>query len=133
MKNMKERFYPFFKINWLVLFVCFIYATNVYAQDKEVTGVITGEDNEPLAGATVKIKNSQGGVIADLDGKFTLKAKLREILEVSFLGMEKQEIKVDNRNFYVIKLRPLVMNLMKLPWLLSPNRKKKALLVPLVQ
>lgn len=108
MKNMKERFYPFFKINWLVLFVCFIYATNVYAQDKEVTGVITGEDNEPLAGATVKIKNSQGGVIADLDGKFTLKAKLREILEVSFLGMEKQEIKVDNRNFYVIKLRPLV-------------------------
>ena len=105
---MKERFYPFFKINWLVLFVCFIYATNVYAQDKEVTGVITGEDNEPLAGATVKIKNSQGGVIADLDGKFTLKAKLREILEVSFLGMEKQEIKVDNRNFYVIKLRPLV-------------------------
>lgn len=108
MKNMKERFYPFLKINWLIPFICLIYATNICAQNKEVAGVITGEDNEPLAGATVKIKNSQGGVIADLDGKFTLKAKIGEILEVSFLGMEKQDIKVDNKNFYVIKLRPVV-------------------------
>lgn len=108
MKNMKERFYSFFKISWLIPFICFLCTMNVYAQNKEVTGIITGEDNEPLAGATVKIKNSQGGVIADLDGKFTLKAKLGELLEVSFLGMEKQEVKVDNRNFYAIKLRPEV-------------------------
>lgn len=105
---MKERFYSFFKISWLIPFLCLLYTTNVCAQNKEVSGIITGEDNEPLAGATVKIKNIQGGVIADIDGKFTIKAAPGDILEISFLGMEKQEVKVTGNNFYTIKLRPEV-------------------------
>lgn len=108
MRNMKERFYSFFKISWLVPFMCLLYATNICAQNKEVTGVVAGEDNEPLAGATIKIKNSQGGVIADMDGRFTIKATPGDILEVSFLGMRKEEVKVDNKNHYIIKLRPEV-------------------------
>lgn len=108
MRNMKERFYSFFKISWLVPFICLLYATNICAQNKEVTGVVAGEDNEPLAGATIKIKNSQGGVIADMDGRFTIKATPGDVLEVSFLGMRKEEVKVDNKNHYIIKLRPEV-------------------------
>ena len=42
--------------------------------------MVTGDDNEPLAGATITIKNRQGGIIVDIDGKFTIKAKTGEIL-----------------------------------------------------
>lgn len=47
---------------------------------------MTGDDNEPMAGATIKIKNSQGGAIADIDGKFTMRVKTGDILEISFLA-----------------------------------------------
>lgn len=39
--------------------------------------MVTGDDNEPLAGATITIKNRQIGIIVDIDGKFTIKAKTR--------------------------------------------------------
>ena len=39
--------------------------------------MVTGDDNEPLAGATITIKNRQGGIIADIDGKFTIKSENR--------------------------------------------------------
>jgi len=107
MKNMKERTYSFFKMNRLIpVILCLFFATSIYAQNREVKGIVTGDDNEPMAGATIKIKNSQGGAIADIDGKFTMRVKTGDILEISFLGMKKQEIKVDSNDFYSIKLFP---------------------------
>lgn len=104
---MKERTYSFFKMNRLILvLLCLFFATNIYAQNREIRGMVTGDDNEPLAGATITIKNRQGGIIVDIDGKFTIKAKTGEILVVSFLGMKKQEVKIDNKDFYAIKLLP---------------------------
>ena len=104
---MKERTYSFFKMNRLILvLLCLFFATNIYAQNREIRGIVTGDDNEPLAGATITIKNRQGGIIVDIDGKFTIKAKTGEILVVSFLGMKKQEVKIDNKDFYAIKLLP---------------------------
>ena len=83
MKNMKERTYSFFKMNRLILvLLCLFFATNIYAQNREIRGMVTGDDNEPLAGATITIKNRQGGIIVDIDGKFTIKAKTGEILEI---------------------------------------------------
>lgn len=105
---MKNRFYSFIQTSLLVPFICLLCATNVHAQNKEISGVVIGEDNEPLTGATVQIKNVPGGMIADIDGKFTIKASPGKILAVSFLGMETQEVKIDSRNHYVIKLRPQV-------------------------
>ena len=104
---MKERLFSFFKMNRLIpVILCLFFATSIYAQNREVKGIVTGDDNEPMAGATIKIKNSQGGAIADIDGKFTMRVKTGDILEISFLGMKKQEIKVDSNDFYSIKLFP---------------------------
>ena len=76
---MKERTYSFFKMNRLILvLLCLFFATNIYAQNREIRGMVTGDDNEPLAGATITIKNRQGGIIVDIDGKFTIKANRRD-------------------------------------------------------
>lgn len=54
---MKERLFSFFKMNRLIpVIFCLFFATSIYAQNREVKGIVTGDDNEPMAGATIKIK-----------------------------------------------------------------------------
>ena len=107
MKNMKERTYSFFKMNRLILILlCLFFATNIYAQNREIRGMVTGDDNEPLAGATITIKNRQGGIIVDIEGKFTIKSKTGNILVVSFLCIKNHQVKIDNKYFYSLKLLP---------------------------
>jgi TonB-linked SusC/RagA family outer membrane protein len=67
------------------------------AQISRVTGqVLSAEDNEPILGASVRVKGQQTGAVTDLDGRFVLSgltAKDKE-LEVSFVGCETQFVKV---------------------------------------
>jgi TonB-linked SusC/RagA family outer membrane protein len=62
-----------------------------------VTGTVTGAGNAPLAGATVKVKNSTTtGVTTNGSGKFSLGVPgKRAVLEVSFIGHKTQSITVD--------------------------------------
>jgi len=69
-----------------------------------ITGVITDENNKPLAGVNVTIKNSKAGVITDADGKFTIEANKGATIIISTAGYLQQEIKVDGSNI-VIKLK----------------------------
>src|SRR3712207_8403733 len=41
---------------------------------RKVTGVIRDEQGEPIIGATIRQKGTQGGTITDLDGRYTLMA-----------------------------------------------------------
>ena len=65
------------------------------AQTKTITGVITsGSDNLPLPGATVQIKGTTTGTIADMDGKYTLEVPENGVLVFSFIGHIAQEMSV---------------------------------------
>lgn len=70
----------------------------------DVTGRITNEQGEPLAGASLIIKRTGKGDIADAKGNFKLKnVNSDDIIEVSFTGYKPQAIKVANQvNFTVI-------------------------------
>ncbi len=83
--NMKQIFILFF------FSLSTIYRVN--AQDISVTGkVISSEDNSPLVGANVTIKGSTRGMITDVNGSYTIKAKEGEILVFAYVGFIKQEI-----------------------------------------
>lgn len=56
----------------LTMLLAAITASGLLAQSKTVTGKVTDEKNEPVAGASVKIKNGTGGTITDAMGKFSL-------------------------------------------------------------
>ena len=77
-----------------------------------VSGTVLDEMNEPLIGATVKVKNSTQGAQADMDGNFTI-TDLPDgaILVVSFIGYETQEIRVGNRTSLQVKLAPAAKNI----------------------
>jgi TonB-linked SusC/RagA family outer membrane protein len=73
-----------------------VYCTLSYAQTGNLTGVIVSEKNEPLIGATVKVKGTATGGAADLDGKYTiLNIPVGEqTLVASYIGFLPLEIKV---------------------------------------
>ena len=55
----------------------------LYAQ-KKVIGLVCDEQNTPLIGATVMVKGTQNGTIADVDGTYSLKVKEGDVLEITF-------------------------------------------------
>ncbi len=56
--------------------------------------VISAEDNEPIIGASVKVKGTQTGAATDLDGHFEISTnQSNPVLEISFMGMETVTVK----------------------------------------
>ena len=69
---------------------------SLYAQPKDVvTGTITSVNGEPLIGASVMVKdNASRGVVADMDGHYSIPASVGETLVYSCLGYDSKEVKL---------------------------------------
>ena len=67
-----------------VLFAC----TSLFAQNKQVTGAVSGPDGSPIVGATVVVEGTTIGTSTDLQGKYVLSAPANGTLIVSFIGYE---------------------------------------------
>lgn len=69
----------------------------------KVSGRVTSaEDNTPVIGATVMVKNSSIGTITDVNGFYEITIPAyAEYLVFSFIGMETQERFIDNANINV--------------------------------
>ncbi|MBO9676330.1 MAG: SusC/RagA family TonB-linked outer membrane protein [Sphingobacteriaceae bacterium] len=81
-----------------------IIQTNNEKQSKQtVTGIVIDEHGQPLVGATVKVKDRNNSTTTNKDGQFTLfNVELNEILVVSYVGFQGQEVKASNS--VVVKL-----------------------------
>ena len=62
-----------------------------------ITGKITGENNEPLFGVSVRVKATSNGTVTDADGIFSMTVEPNAILVISFIGFENKEIPVNNQ------------------------------------
>ena len=92
------------KFKWIFTLLLALSMQFSFAQEKTVTGTIT-DGNLPLSGANVVIKGSTKGVSADLDGKYSIKAKPGDVLVVSFSGYEKKSVTVGSANSYNVTLK----------------------------
>lgn len=70
----------------------------ITAVEDKVTGKITAEKGEVLPGVSVLVKNSSKGTVTNNDGEFSIVAKEGDVLILSFVGFEKQEIKIASVN-----------------------------------
>ena len=69
-------------------------------QSRQITGKVTNENGEPIPGATVLIKGTTNGTIADADGNFSLEQVPGDAtLVFSFIGMVSQEIPVAGKSY----------------------------------
>ena len=71
---------------------------------KTISGVVSGEDGEPVAGASIVEKGTTNGTTTDIDGKFSLSVIDDAILQISYIGYITQEITTKNQNFINITL-----------------------------
>ncbi|MCG8321715.1 MAG: TonB-dependent receptor [Cytophagales bacterium] len=66
---------------------------------KVITGKVTDENGEPLSGATILVKGTTIGAIADLEGSYTISVPDdATTLVFTFIGFVPQEISIGGRN-----------------------------------
>ncbi len=76
----------------------FISTINSFAQEITVSGVISDDEANPLPGVNIFVKGTSNGTASDFDGNYTILANSGDILEISFVGFETQEIQVENES-----------------------------------
>ncbi len=83
-----------FSLLWVALFLTF----RVSAQERTVTGRVTAaDDNSPLVGVSVLVKNTNRGTTTDVNGNYRLSVADNSTLVFSYVGFVRQEIAVGNR------------------------------------
>ena len=65
------------------------------AQNKQVSGTVTGSDGAPIIGATVVLDGTTIGTSTDLQGQYVLSVPADGVLLVSFIGYEDSKVPVN--------------------------------------
>lgn len=83
-------------------------AVQQQVKKRTITGVIIGSDNnEPVIGANIWLKNSSTGAITDVNGKYTIHVEgLGGVLEYSYIGYKKKEVAIGESKVINVTLDP---------------------------
>ena len=74
-----------------MMLLCMAVTVTAWAQTAITGTVVSVTDNEPIIGATVKVKGAAKGVVTNIDGKFTIDVQAGKTLVVSYVGMQTVE------------------------------------------
>ncbi|AVR44633.1 SusC/RagA family TonB-linked outer membrane protein [Christiangramia fulva] len=82
-------------------FTCFLIALfgglfSVFAQTVPVTGTVTDENNLPLLGVNVLVKNQSKGTTTDFDGNYSIDVAQNDTLVFSYVGFVNKEFVIDH-------------------------------------
>ncbi|MBP8789870.1 MAG: TonB-dependent receptor [Breznakibacter sp.] len=87
----------------LGLLFLFLLVAKGQAQERTVSGAVTGAgDGKPIPGVSVIIKGTSQGTITDMDGNYSLKASMGDLLVFSFIGMEPATVEVTSEVINVV-------------------------------
>ena len=93
---MNTILYRFLQTAFVGAFVL-LFSMSVFAQDRRVTGKISGADG-PIPGANVLLKGTSTGTSTDANGDFTLSVRgANPVLVISAIGSKTQEVIIGNR------------------------------------
>ena len=89
-----------------LIFLLSLIHYNLFAQEKNINGKVSDENNEGLPGATIIIKGTTKGTVSDINGSFMLDVNEYDTITVSFSGYIKKDIPVTNKILFSINLDP---------------------------
>lgn len=89
----------------LPIIILLLAGMNAWAQNKQVSGVVTDGTGETVIGASVLEKGTTNGTITDLDGKFILTVNENAVLQISYVGYTTQEVPVKGKTSFNITLK----------------------------
>jgi TonB-linked SusC/RagA family outer membrane protein len=89
-----------------LLFSSFFILSVSFSQTTSVSGTVTDENNQPLAGATVAVKGASASALTGNDGTFTIKVPSQNaVLVISFVGHISQELPLKGNRKVSITLK----------------------------
>ncbi len=88
----------------LPVFMAFMTTLSLFAQQQQISGVVTDTTGEPVIGANVRVKGTTTGTVTDLDGQFILNISPGAIIEVTYIGYVPQEVSTQNKSTLSIVL-----------------------------
>ena len=89
----------------LLLSIALLFTLQAFAQEKTVTGKVVDEKNQPLVGATVKVRGANRAVVTNATGSFSIKANKGETLDISHIGYGASAIKIGDLNSISVSLK----------------------------
>ncbi len=103
---------------WMLLLLCFVGAPTLMASattdenyilnnivQSTVTGTVTDESGVPLGGASVVVKGTTTGAVADFDGNYSIQVASDGVLVFSYVGFTRMEVPVGGRSTINITLQ----------------------------
>ena len=90
-----------------LLFLVCLFSLQMWAQQREISGVVQDKDGMPLPGVSVFVKNTDIGTVTNFDGEFdlSLSDQTSPVLVFSSLGFIKQEITLGNENALMVTMQ----------------------------
>ena len=89
---------------YAILFLTLLLCNNIYGQ-RWISGQVTDSSGEPLIGVSVQIRGTHLGTITDIDGNYRIEVdSLHTTLMFSFVGFERQEIRIGNDSIIDVRL-----------------------------
>jgi TonB-linked SusC/RagA family outer membrane protein len=81
----------------LVFFLFALIPSGIFAQGRNITGVVSDQSGNPLPGVSVIVKGTVEGTITNADGEyFIVMPQNSDVLVFTFIGMQNKEVKVGN-------------------------------------
>lgn len=89
------------------LLVCLLLLFSFADAQIKIAGTVTGQNSEPVAGASISQKGSSVGTVTDTNGRFELSVPKGSILTATYVGYLPQDIQVgtEDKTDYIIQLR----------------------------
>ena len=93
---MKTKLYTCLKC--ALVFAIMLFANQIMAQDRKLTGKIIGADSQPIPGTNVSVKGTTNGTISDANGNFSISVKdANDVIVISAIGYKPQSITVGDQ------------------------------------
>lgn len=98
--RMKEKMKSKRKSSGFLLIIMLTLFCTVFAQAQQITvqgTVKSADDGMPIPGATVTVKETKSGAVTNLDGEYSVKAKIGDVISVSYVGMMTKNVAVTGK------------------------------------
>ena len=74
-----------------------LFATTFLSAQSVLNGVVNDINSQPIPGANIIVQGTTNGTTTDFDGKFSISASQGDVLVISYVGFETQNITVGNQ------------------------------------
>jgi len=97
----------FLSLRWAIMLSIYCLAcSQLFAQNRTLSGTVTDEVNDPIPGVNVLVKGTTSGTVTDIEGQYRITVpETAEALIFSFVGYISQEVNIDNQSVIDIQMK----------------------------